>query len=863
LAETLSRTGSAETPLARRLTARARAALLWERLWAGLWLPATLIAVFCGLSLFEVWQTLPPALHILAVFSSLVAIAGSVWAGLSGLTWPSGEEALRRVEDENGFAHRPLTGATDKLGTGSGDTLAEALWRRHQAKQAEAFAAAKAPVPRSAALKRDPYALRGAAVLFLAAGLMTAGRDTPARLLAAFDAGAGASPALPQGVAFDAWITPPAYTGEAPVILARTGGVTLDARRALMVPAGSVVTLRVSGTSSASLMRSPLAEGTPGPEGLIAAGDRAFAAEFPLKVSERVRITGAGRELGAYDLTAVPDEAPAIAFDGEMEATPRFATRLPFAASDDYGIASARAEIRLAPHEIESLDPTAKPEDDVIGFDLPAGGGKTEVKAAAFQDLTKHPWAGLEVNVTLSATDKSGQTGQSETRVFRLPERIFTKPLAKAVIEQRRNLSKGPAAIPDVLVALEALALAPERFIEEPAHFMGLRAAYWRLLKAQNRAAVREVQDLLWDLALDIEEGNAALAAEEVRRLQQELQQALENGASDAEIQRLMAELRQAMNDYMQALAAEAGENLIPLMDGESMEAADLERMLNEIEEMARMGSREAAQQMLSEMQEMMEALQGPMGEPSARERELAEAMRELDEIAREQQRLLDETFREERAREDREIGEDSPSQASPEELARRQEELRRRLEDMSRRMAGGEAPEDGAQPQPEQGAPQQDGQPRPGQGQQSEGQQGEGQQGEGPPQNLGEAGQAMGEAGEALGRGETGSALPEQERALELLRQAQRDLRQQLAEEQRRQGGMRIGVGRGQRQQGRDPAGRESPDGRADSGDVKVPTERDLQRAREILEELRKRSGERERTQEELDYIERLLRRF
>ena len=42
-----------------------------------------------------------------------------------------------------------------------------------------------------------------------------------------------------------------------------------------------------------------------------------------------------------------------------------------------------------------------------------------------------------------------------------------------------------------------------------------------------------------------------------------------------------------------------------------------------------------------------------------------------------------------------------------------------------------------------------------------------------------------------------------------------------------------------------------------------KVPDAIDMQRAREILEELRRRSGEATRPPVELDYLERLLKRF
>jgi len=47
------------------------------------------------------------------------------------------------------------------------------------------------------------------------------------------------------------------------------------------------------------------------------------------------------------------------------------------------------------------------------------------------------------------------------------------------------------------------------------------------------------------------------------------------------------------------------------------------------------------------------------------------------------------------------------------------------------------------------------------------------------------------------------------------------------------------------------------------DTGDVSIPDASSMQRAREILDELRRRSGERFRPKLELDYIERLLHRF
>ena len=132
----------------------------------------------------------------------------------------------------------------------------------------------------------------------------------------------------------------------------------------------------------------------------------------------------------------------------------------------------------------------------------------------------------------------------------------------------------------------------------------------------------------------------------------------------------------------------------------------------------------------------------------------------------------------------------------------------------------------------------------------------------------LGDAGEAMGEAEGQLGEGNADGAVDSQGRALEAMRKGAQGLAQQM------QQGMGPGPGpgpngrpgRGQQraQQDTDPLGR--PLRGRDYGDditVKVPGEIDAQRARRILEELRKRFGEGFRPQLELDYIERLLQGF
>jgi hypothetical protein len=126
-------------------------------------------------------------------------------------------------------------------------------------------------------------------------------------------------------------------------------------------------------------------------------------------------------------------------------------------------------------------------------------------------------------------------------------------------------------------------------------------------------------------------------------------------------------------------------------------------------------------------------------------------------------------------------------------------------------------------------------------------------------PGQLDGAGEAMQRAERALRSGDLDTATQEESRALDQLRQGARDMAQQMLRQMPSRMGSNDSAGE------LDPMGR--PPQRTDGPDpgvgVKVPDQIDAQRAREILEELRRRLGEQMRPAIELDYLERLLKRF
>ena len=423
--------------------------------------------------------------------------------------------------------------------------------------------------------------------------------------------------------------------------------------------------------------------------------------------------------------------------------------------------------------------------------------------------------------------------GKSETIEITLPERRFTKPLARAVVEQRRHLVEDSRNRERVAKALDALTMEPEGFIDDLQVYLGLRSAYWRLQKEDTRATRNSVVAQLWHVALRIEDGALSDAERALRAAQDALQQALRDGASDEEIQRLMQELRQALAQFMEQLARQAeGQPPIQGFDRnmEMLTQQDLDRMLRNLENMARSGNRDMAQQMLSELRDLLDRLQSGRMANQGQSQRFGKMMEEFSDIIGQQQKLLDDTFGQQQRQNDGRRGQKGQQgqqgqQGEREEgaggLSDRQRALRERLGRLQQ-----ELKELGMQ--------------APGQLEGAEG--------------------SMERAEGALRNGDLGRGADQETRALEQLRQGARDMAQQML----RQMPSRYGMMNGNRSE-LDPMGR--PPQRTDGPDlgtsVKVPDEIDVQRAREILEELRRRLGETTRPPLELEYLERLLKRF
>jgi uncharacterized protein (TIGR02302 family) len=818
-----------------------RAGMVAERLTRAFWplwsiVMAALAALMLGLQ---------DSLPVEAVWAGAVlAVGGTLWAawrGLRAFRWPTRAEAADRLDRT--MPGRPLAAIADVQAIGAGDPDSEAVWRTHVLRMVERTRAARPVLPDLRVAARDPFALRYVALLAFVMAVLFGSVWRVASVAEMAPGGGGQ--ALASGPVWEGWVEPPAHTGRPSLYL---NDIT---QAGLSVPEGSQVTVRLYGEVGALRIDETVS---------ARAGEVPPATEssqtFAIVQDGRLAIEGAGGR--AWDVTVIPDAPPEIAFDGPIERSPAGEMQQPFLATDDYGVVAGEAVVEL---DLAAVDRrhglVAEPEPrEALRLDLPMPitGSRTEIREVLVEDIAQHPWAGLPVRITLSAEDATGQTGTTGAEAVILPGRRFFDPLAAAIVEQRRDLLWNRENATRVAQVLRAVSHRPEDIFRSETVFLKLRVALRRLEAGirydQLTDIVRdETAEALWAIALEIEEGDLSDALERLRRAQERLSEAMQNGATDEEIAELMQELREAMQDYMQQLAEQApqdGQQMSEMQDMQEITPDQLEQMLQQLQELMEQGRMDEAQALLDQLRQMMENMQiaqgqQGQGQPSPGQ----QAMEGLAETLREQQGLSDETFgdlqqqfgqgeQQGQTPGQGEQGQDGeggqqPGQGQPGNLAERQEALRDELRRQQGQLPGAGTPE-----------------------------------GDAAREALDRAGRAMQEAEESLRQDDLAGALDNQSEAMEALREGMRELGEQMAQQQGQPGQQGEAMGQANEMGRRDPLGRETgQNGRIGTDQQLLQGEDVYRRAEELLDEIRRRSGEQTRPEEERDYLRRLLDRF
>lgn len=770
---------------AMRVPLAAAAAAIWiERaLPRELGLALTLWAGFLALALAGIADWMPGAarLGLLGTFALASVILAARAALRTGM--PSRAACRARLERGSGLRLGQLALAGDNA-AGDPDAFGMSLWTR-------ALADARTKRPRLGKLEWRPsletryglWPLIGTALLL---GLVAAKDEAPRRLADAFSPYAESLAGARAYVSINA----PAYAGLLPRRVVIAGG----AARKVEALAGSRASVRLEGLRGVWHIRAP--------NGDTAAAVNGSAA-MTLHVGGRYVVRISRRTVASLDVTLAADGVPVVRFDGPPTQTPSAALRLGYRLNDDHG---ASALSLLVSHG-----------RDVRRVDLETS--VTSGRGHVFADLTPSPFAGETVDVVLVATDGAGQSGATPPIRMTLPERSFADPLARDIIAVRKSLLQGAAR---TLAArrIGVLAASRDRYDGDLAIFSGLRAAVWRLALDRHPNARDSVAALLWDIAIDREDGGASRAMDDLRRAMERLARGIGSG-DDKALAALADQLEKAMTDYLrrqiEAALAEGGSPPAAPAAGASVDLGFLDQMFADLKDRLAAGDAKGAAQALANLRQLMETIRFGSNAPDAAAQKRAAAAaalaRELRDIVRRQEELRDRTI----ADMVRGVfGEDEALKSG----AAVQRELRKAAGAIQDGFAAAGLPASAA---------------------------------------IDTATTAMDEAGRALARGDAGSAIRAETRALDALQAAANaaDAAAERMAQMAGPGAMQPGAAGS----GLDPLGR--PGTGFGQGAVKLPGEAEVRRIQAIRKILEDRVSDPSRSTEERGYYMRLLKRF
>lgn len=799
--------------------------LTWAGLWAeritrAFWPLWTIAIAALAAAAFGLQDVLPLEA---AWFLMVASVLGLIWAiahGIRTFRRPTRTEALIRLDSK--LPGQPIAALRDTQAIGITDEASKAVWAAHRTRMAVRAAAARTVEPNLQLASRDPFALRYVALTGLVMAMLF-GSIWRVTTVAGITPGGTANAAA--GPAWEGWAQPPAYTGKPALYL---NDQTADA---LTLPTGTKLQIRLYGEPGALIITETVSGRTDAPPASQPTQD------FSVDASGTLAIDGAGGR--TWNVIATPDAAPTVTPSAEInrEADGRFKQK--FAAKDDYGITKGQVSIAL---DLAAVDRRfglkADPEDFapvVLDLPLPVKGSRADIKTTLVDDLSESVLANLPVTITYAVTDAAGQTGTAEPLHLVLPGKRFFDPLADALIEMRRDILWSRSNAATSAQILKAVTNAPEGLFNDQKIYQRLRTAIKRLdteAKTLTPKSRDEIAKELWDISLLIEDGDLTNAKDRLKRAQDRLAEAIRKGASPEEIQKLMDEMRDALDDYMREEAkknpADPNDETSPQNQGPTITQDQIDQMLDKLQKLMEEGKTAEAAELMKQIQELLDNMKVQQGDGSGTGKggPGKQAMKELGDTLRDQQGLSDDSFR------DLQDGQEGTS-PDGKTLSQRQKDLRDRLDQLK---DGGKLPGENSQ------------------------------KGDAGKQKLDDAGRAMEDAERALKDGDLPGAMDKQADAMDKMREGLRDFGDALAENDRKQGNSPQDQANAQQDPDgngtRDPLGRENS-ARIGSDKNLLQGEDVYRRAQELLDEIRKRSGEQNRSEGERGYLKRLLDLF
>ncbi len=824
-----------------------------ERLSESFWLPFFISMFFVGIWLWEIQGIFGEigADIFLALFAILFLT--SLYKSFKEFKFPNKKDVDARLEKESGVKHRPIRSFEDKLANPKLEFTRD-LWFRQKDIWYKNLLKIRLFVPKAILSEKDKYGFRFVALILFISGIFVSGGMWRENIISGLFPFAPIEKAdvIDENILIR--VIPPEYTRLPQFSLSGSGSYEKD----LSIAVGSTVKIFVKSkwfepeisVSGAKLDISKNDDNDYFTEFVV---NDDFPMEGIINISRFIITDNINYKI-------IDDLPPTISIAKDYEILPNSEIKFYLNVNDDYIVKEIEFSMNLD-REIDE-PPLGQPVTE--NRTMMIAGGKEDTEISPYYDLTSHLWAGLPVEIKFKAIDHKGQSAETDIIKLILPERKFTHPVAKYLIEQRQSLIWAPLGSEEMIGnKLAALLKAPDMFENDIIAYLAIRAAASRLFYSKGLDSSKAVISLLWDTALRIESGDLELAAREVRQLQQELEQALKNPEiTDEEIAEIMDKLNSALQNYFIQLQKELSKQMaerqeIPIIPPEMLNNLvspdELSDFMTEMFSEIMKGDRDKAQDMLSNLQKMMDMLNPSITSALPPDiRMMNKGVNEIQELIEKQQLLLDKTL------EDiKDLSSQEKQRFAPFENDKSSE-----IDDFM-----------GDMPPP----------PTMGQGNDNEEitQHMKGRQAEQEalryilgqlmqeasemlddlPENLGFAEIEMRKSSSKFGENDAKGTIKHQKKALEELKKGSQALNKQISQRLKQITALPFG------QVQRDPLGRPM---NGDGGNsllhgkkIKIPEGKKKKRVEEIIKKLRDKSGEWERDKEELEYYKRLLERF
>ncbi len=772
--------------------------------------------------------------NILLFFVYALVLIYGLRKGVADFEFPSRRKIERSLEKENKIPHGSIEILDDHIALGQ-----KGYWQQtiHAIKSRIPFLSPLRFAPETG--NKDPYAFRFIAVLLFAYMFFV---TYPNSVNIIKDS---ALPSLSklafimeeEPLHYTGWITPPEYTKGAPILL------SADTIQPIIAPEGSLLEVTLSSVDSEFLYvgfknGAPLSR-------IEKTDDGSFIVNKEMSVNDAaIRVLDDNKdELLSWAAFIEEDYKPLISFISEPRVDTGSNVYFNYAVEDDYYPKSVT--LSITPLQSNAL----YPNPETFDLEMPIGiQTREDIKnyweTETLFDFSNHSFSGMPVSLTLRVEDQTGKMSQTSKHHMTLPERAFKNKIAKQVVQIRSDLIQDYEGYSKkAMDELEHILIRPFLYRNDTLVFLSLKAVLTRLYLDRGRNyELKSVSNLLWYIAIHIEDGALIEEEQRLKELNQRLAKALGNqDLSDEDVSDLIDELEQALNDYarksMQALLEELNKNA-KLNELDNLNTAlinpdKVSDYLNKMRDMISKGQKNEAIKMLQDLQNMLASMKAPQPDLSPEQKQAVQQYKHLQKLIVDQEKLLQKTKSlssiedsKERYREAQKTG------AKQDRLRNTLEETKNNLETLMPKSSFGQY------------------------------------------QN---ASSSMSNASKDIQKGAFGTAEISQQEALSALKKALENAQQAMEQ----QLGLKIndgssgslmgqlsplpGLMEGYQKQNSnlDPFGKESNNTQGKSNDLSLDNESYSNKIKKIVNELRKRASETNRSNEEIEYLKRLLERF